>query len=67
MKAYLDNSATTKPSAAVAAVVSEMLEKIPAVGDTFDYQNLTVLVQLVADRKVERVLVVIKEIEEPEE
>ena len=26
MKAYLDNSATTKPSAAVAAVVSEMLE-----------------------------------------
>ena len=26
MKAYLDNSATTRPSAAVAAVVSEMLE-----------------------------------------
>ncbi len=54
-------------SSTVGGWVSEMLEKIPAVGDTFDYQNLTVLVQLVADRKVERVLVVIKEIEEPEE
>ncbi len=54
-------------STTVGGWVSEMLEKMPGVGDTFDYRDLTVLVQLVADRKVERVLVVKKEEDAAEE
>ena len=56
-----EDDADTFESTTVGGWVSEKLEKIPVVGDTFDYNNLTILVQLVADRKVERVLVVRKE------
>ena len=54
-------------STTVGGWVSEMLEKMPVAGDSFDFRNLTILVQLVADRKVERVLVVKKETEDTEE
>ena len=43
------------------------VEKMPAAGDTFEFRNLTLLVQVVADRKVERLLVVRKEAAEEKE
>ena len=54
-------------STTVGGWVSEMLEKMPVAGDTFEFRNLTLLVQVVADRKVERVLVVRKPIVEENE
>ncbi|MBR2262728.1 MAG: HlyC/CorC family transporter [Firmicutes bacterium] len=54
-------------STTVSGWVSEMLEKMPAAGDTFEFRNLTLLVQVVADRKVERLLVVRKEAAEEKE
>ncbi|MBE6679786.1 MAG: CBS domain-containing protein, partial [Ruminococcaceae bacterium] len=47
--------------------IMEQMERLPEVGDTFDYKHVTVTVKEMDDRRVESVTVVVREKEPDEE
>ena len=51
----------------VSGWVMEELDRVPEVGDSFEYQNLTVSVIAMDEKRVEKVRIIVREISEEEE
>lgn len=54
----LDVDTDEYESSTVSGWVSEILGKMPVAGDTFEFENISIQIQLVEDRKVSRILAI---------